>query len=168
MSVPLTDSERGRILELHGEGMSRNRIAREVGRSSYAVSKTVADAGLSFARGDQVKAATEAVRVDNASRRANAIRRLYEQSERVFDRLDADVFKATGYDKSGNAIVTDLHRDEIPPADYRHLSATAANMLHSAAKLEQVDAGRNGGQARSVVDRMWDALLTAEDETGDE
>lgn len=68
--TPLTDTERQAILDMQAAGESRNAIARQLGRSPGVVSKVVADAGRTFARGEQVAAATQAKQADNRARRA--------------------------------------------------------------------------------------------------
>lgn len=154
---PLSREERARILELRAEGLSRNAIAREVGRSAGVVSKVVKEAGGSFERSEEVKAATEARKVDNATRRTRAVERLYDQVERLLDRLDADSFVTVGYD-FGKAVRTKLKRDEIPPADLRQLATTITNLLHSAAKLEAVDAGHNAEAARAMITSLGEQV----------
>ena len=162
MPQAITDAERTRILELQSEGMSRNAICRETGRSAGLVTRVVQAAGRSFERAPEIAAATEAKRVDNASRRADAIAKLYTQSGHLFDRLAADTFTTTGYDRSGNAVTTVLERDATPPADLRHLAATAVNMLQAAARLEDVDkAGAGAAEGRSIVAGLFDALKDA-------
>ena len=129
------------------------------------VSRVVAAAGLSFERAPEIAAATEAKRVDNAAKRAEAIGRLYAASGRLFDRLEAEEFTTVGYSREGNAIRTHLNQDEAPPADVRHLSATAVNMLQAAARLEDVDkAGAGAAEGRSIVAGLFAALQDAEPE----
>ena len=156
---PVTDTDRQRILQLHAEGVSRNDIHRQTGRALGTVSRVVAAAGLSFERAPEIAAATEAKRVDNAAKRAEAIGRLYAASGRLFDRLEAAEFTTVGYSREGNAIRTELGRDEAPPADVRHLSATAVNMLQAAARLEEIDkTGRGAEVGKSIVAGFFDAL----------
>lgn len=150
MPEPLTQDERARILELQAEGMPRNRIAAEVGRSSAAVSKVVHAAGRTFDRPPGVVAAVAAKRVDNAERRANAVARLYDIVDRLLDRLQGETHTVVGFD-FGKAVRTQVSWEEVPPADIRSLTATVANLLHSAAKLEALDTGSNADHARSVI-----------------
>lgn len=167
---PLTREEKERILSLHGEGMTRGAIARKVGRDPASVTRVVKAAGLSFARTDEVKEAIEATKVDNAGRRANAVQRLYTLVERLLDRLDADTYTAIGY-AFGQAVRTTLNQDEVPPAELRHLTVTVTNLLHSAAKLEQVDKGMGGEAAMSLLGDLVDGMRakygTGEESTDD-
>lgn len=164
MTRRLEEAERARILELHGRGESRNAIARAVERSPGVVSKVVHTAGLSFERAGEVVAATEAKRVDNAVRRASAVGRLYDLADHLLGRLEAPTFKATG-DCFGEVKVTEVPRDATPPADVRSLSSSVANLLHSAAKLEQVDAASAGaGAAKGILGAFRDALTEAYDQ----
>lgn len=161
MPTLLTDAERARILELHGQGVARNAIAREVGRSNGTVTNVVTAAGLSFERTAEVVHAVEAKRVDNAARRASAIGRLYDQADYLLGRLEAPTFKATG-ENFGKVEVTEVPRDATPAADVRSLGSTVSNLLHSAAKLEQVDATRTGAaDAKGILGNLADALNVA-------
>lgn len=163
----LTDEERARILELHAGGMARNAIAREVGRAASLVTRVVHESGGTFKRAAEVVAATEARKVDNASRRASAVSRLYDQADYLLGRLEAPTFKATA-DNFGQVVVTEVPRDATPPADVRSLGSTVANLLHSAAKLEQVDSAKSGAsEAKGILGNLADALRTAYDQLPD-
>jgi hypothetical protein len=160
----LTDDERARILELHAQGMPRNQIARETGRSAGTVTKVVHDTGGTFQRAAEVVAATEAKRVDNAVRRADMVHRLYDQAAYLLDRLEAPTFKVVG-DSWGNAVVTTVPRDATPPADVRSLGATAVNMLQACARLEQVDSAKTGAsEAKGILGNLATALQNAYDQ----
>lgn len=154
---PLSRDEKDRILSLHSEGRTRGQIAREIERDPASVTRVVKAAGLSFARTVEVKEAIEATKVDNAGRRANAVQRLYTLVERLLDRLDADTYTTIGFN-FGEAVKSRLARDEIPPAELRHLTVTVTNLLHSAAKLEAVDKGMGGEAAMSLLGDLMDGM----------
>jgi hypothetical protein len=86
--APLTEAEKAEILRRHAAGETRNGIAREMGRSQQAVSKTVANAGGSFARAVEVQAATEARRIDLEERRVDLAHQLHLHAERLLTQLD--------------------------------------------------------------------------------
>lgn len=65
---PITNDQRERILELARAGVTRNKIAAEVGVGVGTVSRYANAAGLSFDR-SRTRAATEAARIDNAAKR---------------------------------------------------------------------------------------------------
>ncbi len=88
---PITDEDRDQVRQLHAEGMTRNAIARAIGRSGSTVSKIAGDfePPLSFERGPEVVAATDARRIDLAARRAQFAERLHESAERLHEQLFA-------------------------------------------------------------------------------
>lgn len=69
MAKALPESERQRISALHGEGLSRNAIAREMGCSSSTVSKICKELDLSFDR-SSTENATRAKVIDSKAVRA--------------------------------------------------------------------------------------------------
>lgn len=71
MARPITDGDRAAVRRLHSQGKGRNEIARAIKRPGSTVSKIAADMDppLTFERGSEVVAATEARRIDLAARR---------------------------------------------------------------------------------------------------
>lgn len=84
---PVTDEDRDQVRELHAEGLSRNEIARRIGRSGKTVSNIAKAAGLTFERGPEVAAATEARKVDAKARRAALALALLDDAERLRQQL---------------------------------------------------------------------------------
>lgn len=83
----ITDAERAHILELHGEGHSRNDIARMTGISNDVVSRTVRAAGKTFDRAGEVAAATAARQADNRAKRAQLAADLLDDAQKLRKQL---------------------------------------------------------------------------------
>ena len=142
------------VLKLHAQNKGRNDIVRETGYSTAWVSNVVKAAGLSFARGEQVKAATEAKVIDNKARRANIVGRLYKQAEDILTRLEAGTFSALVPTAPGVQSARDL--DFIPPGDHRNLATAIAIFMDKALLLEKTDTDTSGTAA---VDK-WLEFMT--------
>ncbi|GAA3705467.1 hypothetical protein GCM10023081_46880 [Arthrobacter ginkgonis] len=152
-----TDTERTHVLDLHAKGVTRNAIMRETGYSARFISDTVADAGLTFARGAEVAAATQAKQIDNKARRATIIGRLYAQAEAVLDRLEQPTrYKTMVKGEKGVDIETVL--DFIPPGDRRNELTSVGISLDKAVALEKIDTDNGAGQALSMLDRLAEQL----------
>ncbi|WP_457948292.1 hypothetical protein ACTAQI_20280 [Pseudarthrobacter sp. alpha12b] len=151
-----TQADRDTVLKLHAQGTTRNDIARETGYSTAWVSKVVQEAGKSFARGEQVKAATEAKQADNKARRANIIGRLYKQAEDILTRLEASSFATLV--PTGPGMQTPRDLDFIPPGDHRNLATSIAVFLDKALLLEKTDTDTSGTAA---VDKWLEYMTSA-------
>lgn len=90
MADQLTDAEIARIRELHATGMSRNDIARTIGRSARVVSKYAERLGLDFDR-EQTREATAAKVADAKARRAELQLKLLDDAERLRGQMFAPV-----------------------------------------------------------------------------
>ncbi|GGJ81998.1 hypothetical protein GCM10011583_11880 [Streptomyces camponoticapitis] len=99
---PVTDEERKEIRRLHGEGKSRNAIAKYLRRSGRTISKIVAEMGLSFDRATMTAVATEARSMDLAARRLRLAEDLQVDAERMRRQLwePAVVFNFGGKDNT--------------------------------------------------------------------
>jgi hypothetical protein len=82
LGAPLTDEDRDRIAELHAQGLSRNAIAEQLGRSAGVVSKICKQLGLSFDR-SATKAAVEAAVVDAKAKRAQLANDLLDDAAKI-------------------------------------------------------------------------------------
>ncbi|SCL43426.1 hypothetical protein GA0074692_6877 [Micromonospora pallida] len=66
---PVTQADYDRVKELHAQKLSRNAIAKEMGRSGKTISRIADELGLTFDR-ERTKVATQAKKDDAAARRA--------------------------------------------------------------------------------------------------
>ena len=154
---PLTEDEADRVRKLHAQGLSRNQIAKEIGRSWSSVTKLAKHLGLTFDRAAP-KAAIEAAMVDAKLRRRGIIARLYGVAETTLDRLER-----TGHDLTevsmGEAIRFSVY--ELPSADVYRLVGAVSSATSSAVKLEQVDSDSGATEATSMLDALTAGLGAA-------
>lgn len=145
----VTDAERERILELHGQGMSRNDIAREVNRSGDVVSRTVRDAGLAFDRSGQVAAATAAKQADNRAKRAQLANDLLEDAQKLRAKLWAPalVYNFGGKDNT----YTERTHDEPDASAKLKLMQAVGVAVDRSLKIDEHDSGAGVDAARSMI-----------------
>jgi transposase-like protein len=115
----LSDQERARIAELHGEGLGCSEIARRIGRDPSTVSRAAKKLGLSFAR-EATKAATEAHQADIAAERAQLARDLLGDAQRLRERAWSEYKVVTSGPQGAEITVL-----ELPPlGDVRNAYAS--------------------------------------------
>lgn len=157
-SNPLTERELARIRQLHGEGKTRNDIARELKRSASTITKACGKLGLSFDR-SATKAATEAKVADAKARRAEIMNGLLDDVQRLREQLFAPavIFSFGGKDNSYNSKKV----DEPPARDKRDLMGSISLALNASMRLDEHDRGSEADEAKSVVDNLFEALGVA-------
>lgn len=164
-SSPVTQADRDRVRELHAQGMSRNDIARDIGRSGSTVTKIAKQLGLSFERGAEVAAATEAMRADAKARRAELVLLLVEDAHKLREQLwkECTIHNFGGRDNTHNSKVIDRPLF----GDQRAILMSVNNAVNTALKIEEFDAGTGLPQAVSLLERIATGL-TARHGTGDD
>ena len=154
--MPITDTQRQRIIDLHGQGLTRNDIARQTGVSAGTVTNVCKANDLTFDRSATINA-TQAKVADNKARRAAITERLYKRAEAILDRLEAPTYMVRMMGPTGSEKV----HDEAPPAgDERNLATSIAVYLDKATKLEDYD--RSGDESGAAVDK-WLAHMMGGD-----
>lgn len=143
-----------RARELFDQGMSCNRIAKELDVAPSTISGWAKREGLSFDRKQTAKAVT-AQRLDRAAARADIIDRLYRRSQKVLDRLEADTYTHRVPTEFGSQVVSD---DDPPANDEKSLSAAVGMYLSNATRLELVDGNAGESAARSMLAQLGDLL----------
>jgi hypothetical protein len=153
---PLTDTERAEILRRHAAGETRNQIAAATGRSTGTVSNVVADAGMTFARGPEVQAATEARQADLAALRSQLALDLTRDAIRLRQQMwePAIVYAFGGKDNT----YEEHHVDEPPPPDKRSLMGTAGMAIDRSLKLAPPKDDTGAEAARSMVGQLMAGL----------
>lgn len=147
-SQEIPDADRDRILELHAQGMSRNDIAREVGRSGSTVTKVVHAAGLSFDR-TSTQAATQAKKADAAALRAQLELDYLADAQR----LRQQIWQPHEYfDWGGKDHDFDTHTTTEPtPVDKLKLMQASTSAMTASLRIEQARADGGVTEARSLV-----------------
>lgn len=153
---PVTQADSDQVRELHAQGLSRNEIARQLGRSGKTVSRLAAEAGLTFERGPEVAAATEARKADAKSRRAALALKLIDDAERLREQLFAPslVFSFGGRDNV-------FEQATIPkptPRDQQAIMSAIGTAVDRSVKLDEYDRDTDGGDAKSVIGDLMTAL----------
>ncbi|CAL9480713.1 helix-turn-helix domain-containing protein [Streptomyces sp. enrichment culture] len=133
MARPITDADRAAVKRLHAKGMSRNDIARTLGRSAATVSKIAKTLGLSFNRAPQVEAATAVRKADLAARRAAFAERLQDIAEREAGKLTAPTLYWEWGGKDHK--YAEKLADEPIPADRRAIMGVISTALDRSLKL---------------------------------
>jgi hypothetical protein len=155
--IPFSDEEIEELKRLHAEGLGRNAIAREMGRSLRGVSVHAERLGLTFDR-TATAVATEAKKTDAKARRAAIIDRAYARVEKLLDRLDeADEgrFKFTASTVNG---IDTVSLDHVPGQEEKALSGAITQYLTQAVKLEQLDGDPGVEAARSMLGSLAEGL----------
>lgn len=135
---PVAEADRQRIVELHAEGLSRNAIAKQLGRSGRTVSRIAAELGLSFERGGtRTAAATEARKADAATRRAAIEEKALASAEKLLDQMfdRALVYNFGGKENDYNSTTL----DEPPFADKRAIATSVQALMATALKIAEHD-----------------------------
>lgn len=152
---PVTEAEIQRVRDLHAQGMSRNDIARALGRSGRTVSRIAAEQvpPLTFERGEQVAAATEARKADAKARRAELQLKLLDDAERLRAQLfaPAHAFNFGGRDNTLNETVL----SEPTYADKRNIVQAVAAAITTSIKIDEHDRTMDNP---SEVDAWLDAM----------
>jgi plasmid maintenance system antidote protein VapI len=149
MAMPpsLSEADQQRIRDLHAEGLSRNAIAREIGRGQRTVTRAAEAMGLQFTRIRTI-VATEAKVIDARARRAALTHRLLDEAELLLDRLQ-NPYTVWKIGNDG-----ELHRGqlELPDArDQRDLMLGAATAIEKSLRLEQFDSDPGINGAKSML-----------------
>ncbi|WP_411145293.1 helix-turn-helix domain-containing protein [Streptomyces sp. x-80] len=157
MARSITDTDREQVRRLHGRGMARNEIARQMGRSPSTVSKIAAafEPPLSFDRAADVATATAVRTADLAARRTEMASRLHDIAERELSKMSEPT---TYWDWGGKDHEYDERVQPEPhAADRRAMMATAGAALDRSLKLAP-PREEAGEQSRSVIGRLMDGL----------
>lgn len=151
---PVTQVDYDRVKELHGKGLTRNAIGKAMGRSGRTVSRIAAELGLGFERGEQIRAATEARKVDAAARRARLQVDALTNAQRLAEQMFAPsvVYAFGGRDNEYNAVAV----DEPPARDKRDLATALKALADTALRLAEYDRATDAGGAD--IDRWLDAM----------
>lgn len=158
---PVTEETREEVRRLHAEGLSRNEIARRLGRSGRTISIISAELGLSYDRA-ATEAATKARMADLAERRSILAEELQGDAERLTAQLwqPAVVFAFGGKDNT-----FEKRNVPEPPADAKkNLMATAGIAIDRSLKLCPPTNDGGAAEARSMLGQLMTGLKAVYDE----
>lgn len=155
---PVTDELRARVVALHGDGLGRNAIAREVEVSGATVSKIAHQLGLSFDR-EATAFALRARQIDLGVIRERLARKMLVRAEEALDDMDAPVTigQFGGSDNVWNERVLEQPTIEARSILMRTATAAAAKGID----LLKVDALTGSAAARGILGGLQGALETA-------
>ena len=141
MPDPATGTDRERVRELHAQGLTRNAIAREIGRAASTVSKIAREIGLTFDR-SRTAEATRAKVADAKDRRAQLTLDLLADAERLRAQMwePCTIHNFGGKDNTYNS--HDV--DEPPFRDKRDIAHTVSLLLDKHIRLTAVDSDEQG------------------------
>ncbi len=156
MADPVTDADRRQVADLHAQGCSRNEIARRTGRSGRTVSRIAEALGLTFERGEQVRQATEARKVDARARRAALALALLDDAER----LRRQLWEPAQYIDHGGKDFIQVRWVLAEPtaADKRNLMQAVGLAVDRAVRLDEYDSGTGVGQVVSLLESLASGL----------
>ncbi|MFE7853739.1 helix-turn-helix domain-containing protein [Streptomyces sp. NPDC057403] len=166
MARPIDAKDRAAVKRLHKQGRTRNDIARAIKRSPSTVSKIAAELGLTFERGAEVVAATEARRIDLAARRVALAESLHQDAEKLREQLwQPCTIGAFG----GKDNVWSQTRLEQPTfADQRNILAATGTAIQQSLKLQPAEGGEGADQVRSMLGALGEALTQAAGDADDD
>ncbi|MFE9340856.1 helix-turn-helix domain-containing protein [Streptomyces sp. NPDC007063] len=166
MPRPITALDREQVRRLHAQGKARNEIARELRRSPSTVSKLAREQGLTFDRGPEVVAATEARRIDLAARRAQLAETLHQDAER----LRAQLWEPCRHGAFGGKdnVWSEVQLDRPLFGDQRAIVAAAGTAIQQSLKLAPAEGGEGADQVRSMLGALGEALTRAADDEADD
>jgi hypothetical protein len=159
--APVTEADREEIRRLHGEGLGRNEIARQLGRSGRTISVHAADMGLVFDNAEMTETATRNRRAQLAARRMDLAEDLQTDAERLTEQMwqPSKVFNIGGKDNIYTA-------EDVPepPADAKRALMGAAGMaIDRSLKLVPVETDQQG---LAAVDQWLRGMMGGSDDAG--
>lgn len=168
MARPITEKDRTAVRRLHAQGSTRNDIARKINRSPSTVSKIAAacDPPLTFDRGSEVVAATEARRIDLAARRTELAAALHQDAERLRAQLWEPCTIGAFGGKDNVWSETRLERPTF--GDQRAILAATGTAIEKSLKLSPSEGGEGAEQVRSMLGALGEALTRAADDGDDD
>lgn len=161
----MTDEDRARILELAGQGMTRNEVARESGWSTATVSRVCHAAGLTFDRAAQTAEATRHRVEDQKARMARILEQYLDETEGFLERLHRPqiVWAFGGRENEYNE-----HVHEIPdPANAALLMRCAGIATDKALAILRTREGADGRVVSALV-ALVEGLDDGDDTAGEE
>jgi IS30 family transposase len=157
-SNPLTKRELDRIRALHGEGKTRNDIAKAVGRSASAITAACNKMGLSFDR-TKTAAATKAKVLDARAKRAELMNKLLDDAEKLRQQLwePTKIYSFGGKDNT----YAERKVDRPPFKDQRDIVNAVSTTITASLRLDEHDKGSDVDDSKSMLRGLAEKLKVA-------
>jgi hypothetical protein len=156
---PVTEEDHRLVRELHAQGLSRNAIGKQLGRSGRTVSRIAGELGLSFERAGATAAATKAKIADGQARRARLQVEALDAAQKLLGQMFAKtvVFNFGGKENDYNS----REHDEPPFKDKQAIAMAIKAMADTALKLAEYDKATGNEDERSMLFDLREALIAA-------
>jgi hypothetical protein len=157
MANPVTDEDREQVKALHAQGLSRNAIGKQLGRSGRTISRIAVELGLSFERAGATAAATKAKIADGQARRARLQVEALDAAQRLLGQMFAPtkVFNFGGKENDYN----ERRHDEPPFRDKRDIATALQALANTALKLAEYDKATGSEDEKSMLVDLREALM---------
>lgn len=154
---PVTEEDHRLVAELHAQGLSRNAIGKQLGRSGRTISRIAAEQGLSFERAGATAAATAAKIADGQARRARLQVEALDAAQRLIGQMFAPtkVFNFGGKENDYN----ERQHDEPPFVDKRNIATALKALADTALKLAEYDKATGNEDDQSMLVDLREALI---------
>lgn len=160
-SRPVTRDDHDQVRELHGQGLSRNAIAKQLGRSGKTISEIAFKLGLTFDR-TRTKAATAAKVADARQKRATLANALLDDAARLRQQL----WEQADYVDHGGKEYFQVNWTLPEPtfADKLKLMQATGIAIDKAVRLDEYDADPGIDAAKSMLGALAAGLGAAYDQ----
>lgn len=143
---PVTDETRSRIKELHERGLSRNKIAAELGYTGATIGRHAKRMGLAFDR-SQTAVAVAAQKMDLAARRTSLVEQMIVVAEQGLAEIATGRVEMAMITQAGKVVKTERNVDQT---DRRNALVSGGIAVDKATKLLDRDTGT--ASAMSTLD----------------
>lgn len=158
MGQPVTDQDYADVQRLHAQGLGRNAICKQLGRSGRTVSRIAAELGLSFDRAGATAVATKVKKANAAERRAEIQVGALEAAQKLLGQMfsPAKVYNFGGKENT----YEEMGHNEPPFRDKRDIASAISALAATALKLAEFDKA----DANTTGVDAWLAAMTQGDE----
>jgi IS30 family transposase len=154
-STPVSEAERERIRQLHGEGASVNAIAKQLRRSTATIHTHARSLGLSFDR-SKVAAASAARRADAEVRRRELAENLLDDAQQFRQRIWGEFKQVQYVGKDGERVEDVL--SEPPPKEQLDYARAMQIVLTQTLKLVEFDREKDASRL-AMADQFLKAMM---------
>jgi hypothetical protein len=154
---PITDADYAHLAQLHGQGLTRNQIAKAMDRGTATVSRLAAKLGLDFDR-TRTAVGTAAKVLDAKARRADLALKLLEDAEQLRERMHAS-YTVWRILNDGELVTGQLARPDA--RDQRDLMIAASTAIEKSLRLDEYDRENGNEDGKSMLVDLHELLRQA-------